>query len=544
MIMIDTILTKDDLRAMIREKVIVRAKDRLIINSDKRTEAQYVFDFRKILLSPNELNRITDSFLKKLSSYVDVQIGWMESAALPLVTSLVLKMNAPWFYMRKSRKKSWVMNLFEWDIDSEKPVILVDDLINSGESILRQIIALQNEGIRVAAVICILIFHPEEWYEELQKRNIKIYSLISHDEISSELWIPSINHNRETLYSFTSFSPIARFSSWISRFHIESPRPIPYFDGKNLYFGMDDGDVYALDAKTFNVVWKYQTSFWTWNNPILGSCCGNEKYIFFWTYDGAFMAIDKESGKLIWKDESADRIESSSCYIERNNSVCVGVVRDGSLNQGGIILFDAETGKIIWSVSSPKYTQGSPIYSKKYNSLFFGSNDGLFYRIDLDDGKIIWIFSFEWEMKSKPVLSEDEELIFFWAFNGILYGLDSKTGKKKVQYQTSAAIYATPYVDGEKVYFASLDKTIYALDFQSDKICWTYSTGGRIFASPEVRMGKLYCWSNDGSMYEIDALKGNLLRKWIWIERIVTSPVFLSEKNYVVRTDSNEIYLF
>ena len=79
------------------------------------------------------------------------------------------------------------MNQFEGDIHLDKSTILVDDIINSGNSILKQIIALENEGIKVTAVLCILIFHSESWYEELQKRNIKIYSLISHDEISLEL---------------------------------------------------------------------------------------------------------------------------------------------------------------------------------------------------------------------------------------------------------------------------------------------------------------------------------------------------------------------
>ena len=62
-------------------------------------------------------------------------------------------------------------------------------------------------------------------------------------------------------YSFTTFSPIARFATENPSYNIEFPRPTPYFDGEKLYFGMDDGVVYALDGKTLEVVWKYQTSF-------------------------------------------------------------------------------------------------------------------------------------------------------------------------------------------------------------------------------------------------------------------------------------------
>ena len=118
--------------------------------------------------------------------------------------------------------------------------------------------ALEKEGIQVVAVVCILIFHPEAWYEELERRNIKIYFLISHDEVSQDLMIPPINHTKNTLISVPTFSPVARFFTQRARYNIESPRPTPFFDGEKIYVGMDDGIVYALNPETLEIIWRYQ----------------------------------------------------------------------------------------------------------------------------------------------------------------------------------------------------------------------------------------------------------------------------------------------
>jgi orotate phosphoribosyltransferase len=47
--------------------------------------------------------------------------------------------------MRKSRKKTGLLQQFEGNIDKNKPIILLDDIVHSSESILKQIFALEKE---------------------------------------------------------------------------------------------------------------------------------------------------------------------------------------------------------------------------------------------------------------------------------------------------------------------------------------------------------------------------------------------------------------
>jgi outer membrane protein assembly factor BamB len=125
-------------------------------------------------------------------------------------------------------------------------------------------------------------------------------------------------------------------------------------------------------------------------------------------------ALNALTGECVWRNETAEWIGSSPCYIESEDLVCVGMEYAGIVEQWGYSAFDVSTGELRWSTKSPKYTHGSPVYSEKHKSIFGGSNDGLFYRIDISTGEILWIFSAKAEIKSRPTLSEDETYVFFW----------------------------------------------------------------------------------------------------------------------------------
>ncbi|MBP9811947.1 PQQ-binding-like beta-propeller repeat protein [Candidatus Gracilibacteria bacterium] len=535
---------KTALIELIREKVFVTKDDTPIIKSDALTEGVYLFDFRNILLSPKDLTLILDGLSEQLSAYQDIQIGGMESAAIPLITGMILRKGVSGFYMRKSRKKTGLLRLFEGTIDTKKPVILVDDIINSGTSIMKQIYALEKEGIKVIAVAAILRFHPEEWYSELKERNIKIHSLISHDEIAQVLGVPPISHTKEGASPLTLLTPRARFSVQNASFHLVAPRPAPYFDGTYLYTGMDDGYFYALEPSTLKAIWKYETGPGSKGKRILSTATGNGKYVFFGSYDGNLTALEASTGKLIWKNEDADWIGSSPCFISETHSICIGMEYAGRVDQGGYTLFDADTGKVLWSMISPKYTHASPVFSKKYQSIFGGSNDGLFYRLDIHTGKILWMVSVGSEIKARPTLSGDEEYIIFGAFNGGLYVLETATGKEIFRFDTKFSLSTIASLDGDRVYFSSPDKHIYALDFKKKVLLWSFATGGRIFASPVVKNDMVYCGSNDGDLYVFDKIDGTLKKKWLGVERIVSPVVFLDEEHFALRTIANELYLF
>jgi orotate phosphoribosyltransferase len=106
-------MNQEELIEMIRYHVLVKKSDRKIIRTDGFTNAEYLFDFRNVILDQEYLPKLARMLAKLLEPYDDYQICGLESAAIPLVTALVMMTGKSGFYIRKSRKKTGLMNMIE-----------------------------------------------------------------------------------------------------------------------------------------------------------------------------------------------------------------------------------------------------------------------------------------------------------------------------------------------------------------------------------------------------------------------------------------------
>jgi orotate phosphoribosyltransferase len=115
------------------------------------------------------------------------------------------------FFIRKSRKKSGLLNMIEGKINNEK-VILVDDIINSGSSFIRQVEVLEKikdekqenfgdknlENIKINSVFSIMRFRDLEYYKYFNEKNIKVESVFELNDITKEAEEKNKNLNIKT----------------------------------------------------------------------------------------------------------------------------------------------------------------------------------------------------------------------------------------------------------------------------------------------------------------------------------------------------------
>jgi outer membrane protein assembly factor BamB len=92
---------------------------------------------------------------------------------------------------------------------------------------------------------------------------------------------------------------------------------MPISDEKRVYFGCDDGNVYALDIHYGALLWKVHT-----DAPIVASASQTKNQIFFGSFDKNLYVIDKSDGKVEQKIDLSGRVRTQPAIYK--NYLVVG----------------------------------------------------------------------------------------------------------------------------------------------------------------------------------------------------------------------------
>src|SRR3989344_6471814 len=188
------------LKDVIKRDVFI-TKDEEIIAEKSGAESAWLFDFRRVLLRAEILDLIGELFWKKCKNEYPFQVGGIEVAAIPLITGFILKLkekgkSGNGFFIRKSRKKGGLLKMIEGTVTDEK-IILVDDLLNTGSSLIRQVEVLEALGKKVDMGFVILRFRDMSYYTYLHEKGIKIVSLFELNDFTGSLVVKNLTVKKD-----------------------------------------------------------------------------------------------------------------------------------------------------------------------------------------------------------------------------------------------------------------------------------------------------------------------------------------------------------
>jgi orotate phosphoribosyltransferase len=155
--------------------------------------SHFYFDFRRLTGDPKGINTTASILYTLIEKIGNVKsVGGMESGAIPLATaiSLLSLTRSPGnsirsFYVRKERKKHGLTNIIEGCITS--PAVVVDDVITTGESAVKAIKTIRDEGHEVKHLITIVFRGTEEDRKRIESENkIKFYYIFEGKEFTSK----------------------------------------------------------------------------------------------------------------------------------------------------------------------------------------------------------------------------------------------------------------------------------------------------------------------------------------------------------------------
>jgi orotate phosphoribosyltransferase len=153
-------------------------------------ETDYYFDSKKLTLDPEGANFVARCLVEKLNEVGATTVGGMALSAIPIVSHITLysylksTRPIPSFYVRDEAKTHGTMNLLEGQLPSPgSEVVIVDDVITTGKSVLKAIKAVEQAGYSVGKVIAIFD-RNEGGREALQQKGYSSWALYTVNRTS------------------------------------------------------------------------------------------------------------------------------------------------------------------------------------------------------------------------------------------------------------------------------------------------------------------------------------------------------------------------
>src|SRR5215207_3810186 len=124
-------------------------------------------------------------------------------------------------------------------------------------------------------------------------------------------------------------------------------------------------------------VWSYTGSVLLEFSPVMA-----EGKLFLLKNNGALHAIDKRTGKAVWKRKLGALAASSPAY--GNGRLFATLLSRGKRLPGAVYALDPKNGKILWKRLLPSRSESSPLFDN--DRIYLGSENGTVYSIRAGDG--------------------------------------------------------------------------------------------------------------------------------------------------------------
>ncbi len=258
-----------------------------------------------------------------------------------------------------------------------------------------------------------------------------------------------------------------------------------------LYFGDNNGYIYALDAVSARIKWKFQT-----DGAIVATPTVYKNTLIAGSSDSYVYAIDTAKGKLIWKTFVGSGVTEPPCVA--NDKIYVGGFEFYAL--------DARTGKEIWNAG----TRG-PISITVSGDKAFVTDGSLYYSI-------------------------------------LVY--NASTGEQIPIKSVSYLGLSNPAVANGRVYTQGAESLLQAYSVSTLDTLWTYFLphviGNPVSSAPTINNGIVYfCGygqnAGEVGIYALDAITGT--RKWYVPNTYQRAPLVQNGSIWVTNANRDAIFI-
>jgi outer membrane protein assembly factor BamB len=265
-----------------------------------------------------------------------------------------------------------------------------------------------------------------------------------------------------------------------------------------VFFGSGDGNLYAVDAASGLLQWKFGTKDVVHASPAVAGTT-----VFVGSWDSTLYAIDTETGQEKWSFKAGDDPAiHNQVGFQSSPAVVDGTVYVGC-RDAHVYALDAATGRKKWDYPTSKsWVIGTPAVAN--GLVYVGTSDSArFMALDAKTGRLRFNFDAKAYIFSSAAVAGT--LVYVGDHNGKLYAIDASTGKLAWEFRTDAS-----KADPMKVLNpdGSLNQGAFAPvfgDFEDMYLdFYRFASIGAIMSSPVVDRGVVFVGSMDGKLYAIE----------------------------------------
>ena len=142
-------------------------------------------DTRVTLSYPDTRTLIEDGFVQKIKEeFPDVEvIAGTATAGIPHGAIIADRMNLPFAYIRSKPKDHGAGNQVEGRIFKGQKMVVIEDLISTGGSVLDAVAAAEREGADVLGVVAIFTYELPKATENFANADVKLVTLSNYSEL-------------------------------------------------------------------------------------------------------------------------------------------------------------------------------------------------------------------------------------------------------------------------------------------------------------------------------------------------------------------------
>ena len=286
-----------------------------------------------------------------------------------------------------------------------------------------------------------------------------------------------------------------------------------YSDGRFFRGGTDDNLLYCFNATNGKILWTYTPGTNGYFTTGLAIAYG---MVYEMNKDGNLYALNVETGDVVWKYKGPNdsliwpgmpTVADGKVYVTTGEAAQY----TGPAGTSEFACLNAYTGQPIWKLPMEALPPRESV-AVAYGILYIIPGD-VTTAVDTISGTEYSTVNQLWAIGDKSISVSSWPM---WRADPA-HSSTAQVGPSNLslawKFTTNGAVISSPSVADGIVYVGSQDKNIYALGAWSGNLIWKFTTQDVIESSPAVANGKVYTGGDDGYVYCLDAYEGNLIWK-------------------------------